>query len=102
MTRYDQVTSKSLEELAEWLDVNGQHDDSPWIKWFDDKYCSNCESEVVTSDESEEKLGFALWYKTKVDCAYCEVYNECRFFPNRRALSNKEIIELWLKEEVVQ
>lgn len=101
MNHYKQLTSLSLEELAKWLDNNVQHDDSPWMAWFNKKYCSKCEPEIVKKEDSMSKLDFELLFNEKeIECSYCEVYNKCRFFPNKENLSTVEIIELWLKEEV--
>ena len=99
MNRYKQLSSKSLKELALWIDINSQHDDSPWMNWFSKKYCDRCESEVVSREDSLSKLGFNLLYKSSTECSYCEVYNECRFFRGKNP-STLEIIEMWLKEEV--
>ena len=99
MNRYEQFKSKSLKELALWIDINGQHDDSAWMNWFSNKYCDKCESEIVSREDSLEKLGFELMYVNSTQCSYCEVYKECRFFKGKN-LSTLEIVEMWLKEEV--
>ena len=101
MNRYEQLNSKplSLKELALWIDINGHHDESPWLTWFNEKYCDKCEPEIVNAENCLEKLGFELLYKNSTECSYCEVYKECRFF-NGKNPSTLEIIEMWLKEEV--
>lgn len=100
MTIYDKFTTSSLESLADWIDNFGQHDDSPWINWFNRTYCEKCESEIVTVEESQAKLGFQLLYVNNTECSYCEVYKECRFFPNQPSPNTKEIIKMWLQQEV--
>ena len=100
MTRYEQLTSLPIEQLAQWIDSHGQFDGSPWMDWFDKNYCSKCESIYVTKADSKEKLGFELLYNINTTCAYCEVNKECRFFPRREQPSLVEIIEMWLKEPV--
>lgn len=100
MTIYDKFTTSSLESLAEWIADFGNHDDSPWMDWFDKTYCQKCESEIITREESEAKLGFLLMYASKTECSYCEVYRECRFFPNRPSPDMKEIVKMWLEQEV--
>lgn len=100
MTIYDKFTTSTKESLAKWIADFGNHDDAPWMKWFDRTYCQKCESEIVTRDESESKLGFQLLFVTKTECSYCEVYKECRFFPNRPAPEIEEIIRMWLEQEV--
>jgi replicative superfamily II helicase len=103
MTHYDQVTSKSLEELAEWLDVNGQHDDSPWMSWFNENYCNRCESIECSYTESGAHIENLYNRRITFECSYCELENKCKFFPDYTGvLDNKDIIKLWLKEEAVQ
>lgn len=99
-TRYTKFKSMSIEELAKWIDDHGQHDDSPWMTWFDNKYCSRCESEIVKREDSMSKLGFELLFRNETECSYCEVYDECRFFQNKKNPGTQEIIEMWLKEAV--
>ena len=82
-----------------WIDINGQHDDSAWMNWFSNKYCDKCENEIVSREDSLEKLGFELMYVSSTECSYCEVYKECRFFKGKNP-STLEIIEMWLNEEV--
>ena len=97
MNNFENLKSLSLESLATWLDINVRFDDSPWMKWFDKKYCRNCESIECTyvdywkSDE----------HNCKVECAYCELEHKCRFFPDMEDIpDNRDIIELWLKENI--
>lgn len=99
MNRYEQLTSKTINELALWIDINSQHDDSPWMTWFNETYCDKCNPEIVYAEDSLSKLGFQLLYKNNTECSYCEVYQECRFF-NGKNPSTLEIIEMWLKEDV--
>lgn len=100
MKIYDKFTTSTPEALAKWIASFGNHDDSPWMNWFDKTYCQKCESEIVTKEESEAKLGFQFLYLNKTECSYCEVYKECRFFPNRLTPDIEEIIKMWLDQEV--
>lgn len=100
MTRYEQFTSMSIEDLATWIDKHGQFDNSPWMNWFDEYYCRNCPSIILTKDEQKEKLGFEVLYNINATCAYCEVHKECRFFQGRPTPTLQEIILMWLKETV--
>lgn len=100
MTRYEQLTSMSLEEFANWIDESCQLDNSPWMNWFDESYCMHCESVTIPKEETLEKLGFELMYGDSTHCAYCEVNDHCKFFPDRNALDNKEVITMWLKEKI--
>ena len=97
MTNYNKLVSMSIDELAEWLDKNGSFDESPWGKWFNTNYCSNCDSVIVKKENAKELLGFELLYTNETECAYCEVHNKCRYFHDMEyAPSNKEIIKMWL------
>ena len=100
MTNYEWLTTLSIEQLAQWLAANGQYNDSPWMTWFDNKYCSKCESEIVKREDCMSKLGFEPLFSSETECSYCEVYNECRFFPNKKNPDILEIIEMWLKEVI--
>ncbi len=102
MTNFEQLQSMTVEELATWLDKHGQFDSSPWMEWFSSVYCDRCESIKCRYADAEEKLGISpLSYSGEVDCAYCELEHKCRFFPDLEDIpSNKETIEMWLKEEI--
>lgn len=76
--------------MAEWLDQYGMFDNSPWMIWFDQQYCKNCE-DVVCKYENDKK---------EFSCSYCELNDKCKFFPEYdEAPSNKEIIKMWLESE---
>ena len=100
MTRYEQFTSMSIEDLAAWIDEHGQFDNSPWMNWFDENYCRNCSPITISKKEQKEKLGFEALYNIDATCAYCEVHKECRFFQGRPTPTLQEIILMWLKETV--
>jgi hypothetical protein len=91
----------SLEDFAAWLDKNGMFDNSPWTNWFAKKYCENCESIEIDYNEAKAKLDLELFsYDSSAECAYCEYYGFCKFFPQSSGIpSNKETIEMWLTEE---
>ena len=102
MTNFDFLRSMSIDELAEWLDEHGLFDNSPWSNWFNDKYCANCES-IQCKDEKtlEEKIGIEPFYPGhEVDCAYCEIHKNCRFFKDQDTVPDvTDIIKMWLLEE---
>ena len=60
MTIFNEIQSKNIEEFAEWLDKYGAFDGSPWIKWFDKKYCSECDSLLYVAMKKAERNSFAL------------------------------------------
>ena len=102
MNNFKKIKSMSVEELAEWLDQNGIIDDSPWTEYFNNKYCANCESVVCKHEDAEKVLGFKLcFWDDDIDCAYCEVYKKCRYFPDMPEVPDgKEMARLWLEAEV--
>lgn len=84
MTVYESFKSKSIDELAEWLDKH-VIDDSPWIGWFDRKYCNKCDAVHYEDD----------------DYSWCELNGKCRFFQDMPNIpDNKQIIKMWLEREI--
>ena len=94
MTNFERLKSMSIDELTEFLDANGHHD-AVWWKWFEEEYCTKCETEkVYTNDEDGKSM------KVMHECTYCEVYGNCRFFLEMdNTPDSKETIKLWLNEE---
>ena len=90
MNNFERLKAMSVEKLAEWLDENCQFDDSPWMKWFDEKYCQNCEPIMCHYEGSTREFS----------CAWCELNDKCKFFPDmNEAPDHKTIIKLWLELE---
>lgn len=88
MTIFEDIKSKNLDELAKWLNEHGC-DDSPWILWFDKNYCKKCD--CIPYDESTP------WK----ECAWCEVHDKCRFFPEMDGVPDcLQIVKMWLESEV--
>lgn len=99
MTRYEKMSSFSIDELTEWIYEYGHHDDSPWMTWFDKKYCTNCTPIRLTREEVREKnLGLEMWYSDSREFSYCEVNHKCRFFDEEPNLTFT--IRTWLEEEI--
>lgn len=104
MTNLEKIKEMPIKELAEWLDENGMFDNSPWSNWFNEHYCEKCESVKCKYEEAEKTVGFTPYlfgdYSGDLECAYCEIENKCRFFPELDDVpDNKEVIEMWLIEE---
>lgn len=91
MTVYENLCSKNIDELAEWLDKYGMFDGSPWLKYWDENYCQKCESVDVYVPELDREL----------KCAWCEVHNDkCKFFQDMEETpDNKQIIKMWLESK---
>lgn len=96
MTNFEQLKAMSLSEFAEWLAKYGQFDDAPWMAWFDDNYCKKCESIKCVVDENDAHFPGRI-----IDCAYCELKKNCKYFPALENIpNNKMTIEMWLNEKV--
>jgi hypothetical protein len=101
MTNFEHHQSLSLDELALWFHKHGQFDGSPWMTWFNDNYCSKCESVKCKYIDAEHKLGIKPFYKHDIECAYCELEKQCKFFPDMDDIpDNLDIIKMWLSQEV--
>ena len=92
---YNFIKDMSIDELTDGLDKYGQFDSSPWMGWFDENYCSKCESIKCKVDEKD-----AFWPDYTMDCAYCELENKCKYFPQLDNIpDNKDTIKLWLMQK---
>ena len=90
MTNFEKLKSMNEEEISEFLDSTANIDDTPWIVWFNKKYCENCET--IRSYERTPDVYY--------DSTYCEVNGNCRYFQDKDDIpDNKEMIELWLESE---
>ena len=84
MRIFDILQTKSIDELAKWIDKFKMWDDAPWIQWYDQKYCKNCEPIV----------------KDGLEYGYCELYDKCRYFEDMDWVpDNEEMIKMWLESE---
>ena len=97
MTNFEKIKSMSLDELTSFLDTHAIVDHSPWMEWWDKTYCDKCESIVVKSENTN--LGVSS-FGDEFECAYCEVHNKCRCFPDLEDTPNiQNIVKMWLKTE---
>ena len=89
------------EELAKCLSemVSG---DSLWNEWFSKRHCDACESIIIPSENAKEVLGFEpMIPQEKYVCAYCEVHDKCKLFPELDSTPTDEVIcKMWLESEV--
>ena len=99
MNNLDYIQSMSFVDIAKWLDENGQFDSAPWAEWFDVNYCKKCKP--ITCKIEASTIGIEpLYPKQEVDCAYCELHKNCKFFKHLdRIPTNEDIIKMWLLEE---
>lgn len=101
MTQFENFQSMNIDQFAEWIDKYGAFDDSPWMTWWDENYCSKCESIECHYTDAKEKLGFEPFYERSIECAYCELNDKCRFFPELdKEPEPKDIVKMWLESEV--
>lgn len=79
MTVFENLMSKDIDGLVEWLNKNGAVYDSPWKKWFYKTYCRECGDD---------------------ECLWCQLYNKCKYFQELDKVPNRELkIRMWLESE---
>ena len=90
MKNVDKIKSKSIDDFAKWLDQHCFFEDSPWMKWWNDKYCSKCPAEI----------GKSPIYAGEIEFSWCELHNKCRFFQDMdKNVSSEQIVKMWLESE---
>ena len=92
MTVFENLKQKNIDELAEWLNSYDNWEESPWMDYWNENYCSKCKSEIV----------YAPYLNHNIECCWCELNDDkCRFFPEMDKQPNStEMIKLWLESEV--
>ena len=81
----------NIDEFVDWLDENVYLEHSPWLKWWDETYCKNCEP---ICDCSPNGCG-------ESEYGYCELHGNCRYFQDMEDIpSGKQIIKMWLESEI--
>lgn len=90
-TNFDKLKAMPMDELAKWLDENGQFDTAPWMMWWEKTYCRNCPDIMCHYEDSDYEF----------PCAYCELHKKCMFFPDMDEAPNSlEIVKMWFEVEV--
>lgn len=90
MNKFDEIKSKNIDELVDWIDENFAFDFAPYMRWYDDNYCKKCESVEVR--DSNGKVNEYAW---------CELNGKCKFFQDMSEIpSPKQTIKMWLESEV--
>ena len=91
MTNFEYIKSKTIDELAKWLDQLDAQENTPWSKWFDNNYCQKCEPEIA----------YASYLNKELEFSYCELNDfKCRFFPELSEVPDyKQIVRMWLESE---
>ena len=95
MNKFESLMSKNIDEFAAFLDQHGTFDNSPWIQWFDNTYCKNCEPEILSKEGTD--------YYHDLECGWCELYGKCRYFQELDKIpDNQRTIKMWLELEEEQ
>lgn len=91
MRMYDCFMSKNIDEITDWFVEYADFDCAPWVKWWDDNYCKQCEPEIGCVQE----------YNIEMECAWCELHNKCKYFQDTEDIpNNKQVIKMWLEQEI--
>lgn len=91
MTQFENLKNMNIDEFTEWLNEYGAFDDSPWMKWFDQKYCKNCPDVMCHYVNSTHEF----------PCGWCELEHKCKFFTDLNSIpDSKMIIKLWLESKI--
>ena len=81
----------SIDELIDWFCENMYLEYSPWLKWFDETYCKNCEPVCACSPNGHGES----------DYSFCEFHGNCRYFQDMNDVpSDKQIAKMWLESEI--
>ena len=93
MTVFENIKTKNVDELAEWLSEHCMFDTAPWLDWWDENYCNKCEPEIGHMTVFGKEL--------ECECAWCEFNNhKCKFFQEMDEIpDNKQIVKMWLLSE---
>lgn len=92
MTVFENLKTKNVDEIAEWLDKHCASDQAPWWNFFDNTYCNKCEPEIGHMTAFGKEL--------ECECSWCELNGKCRFFKEMDEVPDgKQIIKMWLLSE---
>ena len=95
MKQIEVFDSMNIDEFVDWLDKYGGFESSQWLKWWDETFCKNCDSETACIPTDEGGYGVECEY------GYCELHGNCRYFQHMPDVpDNKQIIKMWLESEV--
>ena len=85
MNIFESIKQMDIDEFVEWLDKCSYTDYAPWIRWWDDNHCRQCESIFFEDHEY----------------AWCELNDgKCKFYPDMETMPDiKDIIKMWLESE---
>lgn len=96
MTIFENFKNKDIDELVDWFSEHCSFDSAPYWHFWDEKYCSKCEPEITCVPDLSKDLNSDI----ECECAWCELNNKCKFFPNINDIPDeKQIIKMWLESE---
>lgn len=97
MTVFEDIHSKDIDGLVEWLDKNGAYNGSPWTRWFDKNYCRKCKA-VKAAFVTDQ---YGDYWSGEHEFSWCELNGKCRYFQDfKKVPDRKQTIKLWLESEV--
>ena len=90
MTNFEKIKLMSKDALADWLDKLSEYsDEAPWLTWFTEEYCDKCDPIKGTYKGSDRTHDFA----------YCELHDNCKYFPNEDMSIPTNLIKKWFEQE---
>lgn len=96
MNVFEKIKSMNIDEFTEWFSKNHIDAIDQSMEWWNNTYCSKCESEIVyVPDDTSENT-----WRTECEVAWCEVNDNCKYFQDLDdAPDYKQIVRLWLESE---
>lgn len=92
MTIFEEIKSKNIDKMTDWIDEHFDFDNAPYWRFWDENYCSKCKPINI---EITNYFGYEIG-----EYAYCEVNGNCKFFKDMEKIPNsKQIIKMWLESE---
>ncbi len=91
VTNFEKIKNMNIDEFAEWLDKHDSWENTPWMEWWNNTYCKNCEPVIGIFVDSWKESEFA----------WCELYGKCRFFQELDKTPDSLLMaKLWLESEI--
>lgn len=88
MTNFEFIHSMDIETFAKFLNTLG-FDGTPWVEWFNRKYCNKCEGVKAKVDYDDNEHEFS----------YCELEHKCHYVDDDSWEDPLTNVLNWLKDD---